>query len=225
MRSFVLAVTVVMSAGACALTPRAPTARVDDAQRPSAAQPAAAAPTQRVDELPSGTLLTVVMDEAVSTGHSRVGEHISARFTTDIGAPRGRAVLPAGARLHGRITALERASQPGGRVLIRLDFDKIDINGRVYPISVQVESAELRIGDQSVHAQSGPLTSPQAGFAAGAILNGAELDRVLGSTPLADGPGSVIGVLIAGGAEAMLLAGSTVTLRTTGPFDLPLQTD
>jgi hypothetical protein len=225
MRSFVAAVAVVMSAGGCALTPRAPTPRVDDAQRVAAAQPVAAAPSQRVDELPSGTLLTVLMDETVSTGHSQVGEHISARFAMDVVPPSGRAVLPAGSRLHGRITALERATQPGGRVLIRLDFDKIDVNGRIYPISVQVESAELRVGDQSVHAQSGPLTSAQAGFSAGAILHGAELDRVRGSAPLADGPGSVIGVLIAGSAEAMLPAGSTVILRMTEPFDVPLQTD
>jgi hypothetical protein len=213
MRQSLIPVLVIAALGACA-----PAAEVETGPPSPAVQ--TAPPPATMDALPTGTVLSVRMDQTVSTETSKVGQPISATVTSAIRTQNGQAVVPAGAKIRGSITGLDDSDHPADRALIRLDFNRLEMNGRSYPLAVEVESAELKVGDRSVQARRGTLVGATAGAVLGAILSGAELDDILKGAVIGAGAGSVIGIVLAGDAEAELPAGSTMSLRTTQQITL-----
>lgn len=178
------------------------------------------APPLNADALPAGGLLTARMDHTVSTDDSKVGDAVSATVAMSIMAQNGETVVPAGARIRGTITGLDDSDHPADRALIRVDFNRLEMYGRSYPLTAEVESAALRVGDRTVHVQRGALAGAAAGAIAGAILRGVELDEILKGAAIGAGAGTVIGIVTGGDVEAELPAGSTITLRTTQQINL-----
>jgi hypothetical protein len=173
-----------------------------------------------MDALPSGTILNARMDQTVSTETSQVGEAITATLTTPILTQLGQTVVPVGAKLHGTITGLDDSDHPAERAVIRLDFNRLSWSGRNYPLTTELETAQLDVGDRSVMARRGTLAGAATGAVLGAILSGAELDDILKGAAVGAGAGSVIGVVLNGDVEAALPAGSSISLRTTQPVTL-----
>ena len=171
------------------------------------------------DVLPSGMVLSARMDQAVSTNMSRVGEAVSATVAQAIIAQNGETVVPIGARIRGTITGLNDSDHPFDRALIRLNFDQLEFNGLRYPLSAELESAQVRVGDRVIAAQKGALAGAAVGAIASAILTGVELDEVLKYAALGAGAGAVIGVVAAGDQDAVVPAGSLLALRTTKSID------
>ena len=211
MRTIIIPLVLVAALGACSSN-----AQVETGPSAGAVQPA---PINN-DVLPSGMLLTASMDQTVSTKASKVGDFVSATVTTRIVAQNGETVVPAGARIRGTITGLDDSDHPLDRALIRIDFNRLEIYGRSFPLTTELEAAQVRVGDHWVNARKGALAGAAVGAIAGAILSGVELAEILKGAAIGAGTGAVIGVITGGDQDAELPSGSTLTLRTTQAIDL-----
>jgi len=162
--------------------------------------------------LPEGTEIQVRLDEPLSSRTARVED----RFEASVAAPvmlDGRVVIPAGPRVRGIVTGVQRAERliKGGR--LDLTFDSIypddrtrrDMRGSVVSIKEKLDT-----GDKA----------KRAGI--GAVLGG-----VIGSV-IAGTKGAIIGAVLGGGGalaaklgeDVELPAGTILTLRLERALDV-----
>lgn len=181
-------------------------------------QPAPATPATAA-ALPTGTMLTVRMNDAISTESSKVGDRFTATVTQPVVAQNGETAVPSGAVVTGTVTGLDDSDHPGDRALIRLSFDQLSFSGESHPLAADIASAQLNVGDRTVEAKRGALTGAAAGAVAAAVLEGVDLADILKGGALGAGAGAVIGVL-SGDVEARIPAGSPMTLQTTQTVSL-----
>lgn len=202
-----LAIAAVALLGACR------TARVETGPGPGpGAQPA---PLPTANAIPAGTLMTVELDQTLSTKRSRVGDRFTARVTTPLVAADGRVVVPRGAVVSGTVTGLDDSDHLGDIAAIRIYFDRLMLRGRTYPFEAEVVDTDVRLEpeDRRRIAERAALGAA-AGAALGAIISGGELEEILLGGALGAGLGTIISLGV-GDVEAALPAGSAMTLRTT----------
>ena len=160
--------------------------------------------------IPAGTAITVRTAAAVTSATAQVEDTVSATTAGDVTVD-GRTVIPAGIRMLGSVTGVERAGRMSGSDRITVRFHTLVYNG----VETPLETAPV--------TRAGPgQTSQNATRIGGGAAVGAILGAVLGGRK-----GAAIGGAIgtAGGsaaaaaqhaAPAVLEAGETLTLRTTG---------
>ena len=186
--------------------PPAPPAPAPTAEPSPAPEPA---PQVTPIALPAGTAITVRTAAAVTSATAQVEDTVSATTAGDVTVD-GRTVIPAGIRMLGSVTAVERAGRMSGSDRITVRFHTLVYNG----VETPLETAPV--------TRAGPgQTSQNATRIGGGAAVGAILGAVLGGRK-----GAAIGGAIgtAGGsaaaaaqhaAPAVLEAGETLTLRTT----------
>jgi hypothetical protein len=129
----------------------------------------------------------------------------------------GSMVVPAGAKIEGRVTALDDSDNAAEPALIRLAFDRIRFNGYSYPFAATiVQSAPRQSGGQSAGATTRNIVIGGAvGAALGGLLSGGDLDKLVIGGAIGAAAGSVVSL----GTEmnATLPAGSTMTVRASEP--------
>jgi hypothetical protein len=177
------------------------------------AQPAPA------DVLPVGAVFDVELDQTIDTEESEVGD----RFTATVKDPvvrNGMTMIPAGARVHGRITGLDDSDHIGDQAAIRLDFETITFNGRTHPLRADITDADIEFegvaGIEEVAKKAG--IGAAAGAALGAIIGG-DLKDILVGGALGAGAGTVVSLGL-GEVEAALPRGTDLTLRTTQSIEV-----
>src|SRR5215207_993957 len=57
--------------------------------------------------LPTGSIVTVTLDQPVGTKTSKVGDTFSATVSEAITASNGQTVVPAGSKIYGKVTGLQ----------------------------------------------------------------------------------------------------------------------
>ena len=192
--------------------PAAPPAAVESRHNDPA--PAPAAPTPPTPQatsitIPAGTAIAVRTADAVTSATARVEDSVSARTIGDVTLD-GRSAIPAGSRLLGSVTAVERAGRMSGSDRIAVRFHTLVYNG----VETPFETALI--------IRNGP---GQASQNASRIGGGAAVGAVLGAI-FGGGRGAAIGGAIGAGggsaaaaaqraAPAILEAGTALTLRTT----------
>ncbi|MCY4636006.1 MAG: hypothetical protein OXG04_16120, partial [Acidobacteria bacterium] len=159
--------------------------------------------------IPAATAITVRTAAAVTSATAQVEDTVSATTAGDVTVD-GRTVIPAGSRMLGSVTAVERTGRMSGSDRITVRFHTLVYNG----VKTPLETAPV--------TRAGPgQTSQNATRIGGGAAVGAILGAVLGGRKGA-AIGSAIGT--AGGsaaaaaqhaAPAVLEAGETLTLRTT----------
>ena len=90
--------------------------------------------------LPPGSIINGILDTTVNSASNNVGDIISASINTPI-IIEGTSSIPAGSKLIGRISSLERANNSGNATpgALSLDFDRIQTpNGEQIPINASV---------------------------------------------------------------------------------------
>jgi hypothetical protein len=170
--------------------------------------------------LPTGATLMATLDQTLGTKVSNAGDMFTATVNTALRAQDGSTVVPAGAKIEGRVTALDDSDNATEPALIRLSFDRIRFDGRTYPFAAAiVQSNPVSTSDQT----SGDRTKQiiiggVVGAALGAILGDRDLDKIIIGGALGAAAGSVISL----GTEvnATLPAGSAMTLRATETITL-----
>jgi hypothetical protein len=145
-----------------------------------------------------------------------VGDTFSATVVDPIVAANGRTVVPAGAKVYGKVTGLQDSNNAGQKAAIRLDFEKININGVERPFEANITATQLQTQGQDTKDET--LKKAGIGAAAGAVLGavigGGDVSKILGGAAIGAAAGTVIS-LGTGEVEAVLPAGSKMTLQTT----------
>jgi hypothetical protein len=197
--------------GGLAIVGCAQTARVE-----AGGDVAAATPVNR-NYLPVGTTMNVRLNQSLGTSSSHEGDAFTATVVDNVMAQNGAVAVPAGATVYGHVTGLHNSSIPGDRSLIRLDFDRINLNGRDYPLEASVASVDVQnqsTGSSSGSTTRGAVTGAAAGAVLGAIVSGGELSKIITGGLLGAAAGTVIS-LGQGGTQSVIPAGSTMTIRST----------
>jgi hypothetical protein len=166
--------------------------------------------------LPTGVVLNVRLDEEIGTEVSKVGDEFTATVTNPVVAQNGETVVPAGAKVHGKVTGLDNSDRVGDAAVIKIDFDELTMNGEDHPFNAKVTATNLqtRGGDTTEETLKKAGVGAAAGAVFGAILSGGDLDKILLGGALGAAAGTAIS-LGAGETEAVLAAGTEMKLETT----------
>ena len=165
--------------------------------------------------LPAGTNIEARLDQTLGTDTNKEGDTFTATVVNAVYAQNGTVIVPAGAKIEGRITALDDSDNATEPSLIRLDFDRISMNGRSYPFDASIERSNVQ--ETSNQSSSDRTRNVLIGAAAGAALGAVIGDGDLKNMVIGGALGAAAGSIVSLGTEvnATLPAGSTMTLRTT----------
>lgn len=206
-RSFTAVLVVALAATACQ---RGATVQSGGAVEPERAPIPATAAT-----LPSGATMTVALDSELGTRQNRVGDNFSATVTHAIVAQNGETVVPAGAKVHGRVIGLQSSTRVGEQAYIQLEFDSLTYGNRRHEFSARVQETRLeeRGAGRDETLQSAGVGAA-AGAVLGAVLSGGSLRGILTGAAAGAAAGTVIS-LGTGDVEAVLPQGTQLRLETT----------
>jgi hypothetical protein len=166
--------------------------------------------------LPTGSTITVALDQQIGTKNSKVGDTFSATVVDAVVAGNGQTVVPAGSKVYGKVTGLQDSNNAGQKAAIRLDFERINVNGVERPFEANITATNL----QTTGNDSRNETLKKAGIGAaagavlGAVIGGGDVSKILGGAAIGAAAGTVIS-LGTGEVDAVLPAGSKMTLQTT----------
>lgn len=165
--------------------------------------------------IPAGARLTATLDQQLGTKVSKAGDVFTATVSQTLYASDGSVVVPAGAKIEGRVTATDDSDNATEPALIRLAFDRIRFNGRSYPFAASiVQSSPVQTGQPSNAERNKQIVIGGAiGAALGGLLSGGDLDKIVIGGALGAAAGSIISL----GTEmnATLPAGSQMTVQAT----------
>lgn len=175
---------------------------------------------QRLEELTikEDSVIGISLETLVSTESAKVEDRVHARVTRDVMVD-GRTAIPNGARLEGVVSQVERAGKFKGRARIGIKFTQVVLNDN-HRLPIQTETI-FRDGD----AAGGEAT---AKIGASAVL-GAVLGSVIGGKKgaaigTAAGAAGGTAVVAKGGRnEAVIPAGTPLTVRLTAPVKITIE--
>ncbi len=167
--------------------------------------------------VPTGTTIAIRMNETLSTEQNKAGDSFTARLERPIVDADGTVIVPAGATVRGRVTAVAPSGRVGQTAAMKLAFEAISFGGESYPLQATVQSAEVQQRTRTSTAESAGKVA--AGAAAGAIL-GQVLGKDKESTLKGAAIGAAAGTAIAMGTtdvDAVLPQGAEVVIRVDQP--------
>jgi hypothetical protein len=135
----------------------------------------------------AGTSFSATTDAEIRSRKNKVGDEITATIGTDVLDTSGRVVIPMGAQMTLRISAIkvsENKSDTSGTV--RLKVKTLSINGRSQPVKASIARLQTHLEGRKINA--GEVAKVGAGAAIGAVLG-----RVLGRSKKAAVIGGVMG--------------------------------
>jgi hypothetical protein len=189
-----------------------------EAQRPP--EPAPAPPAPRFEEvvLPASSVIGLQVDTPLSSERSRIEDRVEARVTRDVLAD-GRVAIPAGSRVIGSVTLVERGGKVKQPARLGVRFHTL----------VLADGREIPLGTEPVYREGESPAGESARKIGGAAIGGAILGAIIGG-----GKGAVIGgatgaaggsaVVMAGDRNAATLApGTVVTVRLSAPATIDVE--
>ena len=189
-------------------------------QTPPRTQPRPQAPQPRTvtQTVPTGTTFAIRMNDRLSTETSKAGDAFTATLTDPIVDAAGNVIVPAGATVRGRVTAVAASNRVGQTAAIKLAFEAISFGGESYPLQASVERADVQQSNRTSGTETAGTIA--AGAAAGAIL-GQVLGKNTESTLKGAAIGAAAGTAIAMGTsdvDAVLAQGAEVVIRLDQPI-------
>jgi hypothetical protein len=200
-----------------------PTAQTPPRQAPpqrTEPRPATPQPRTVTRTVPTGTTFAIRMNEELSTRTSKAGDAFTATLEDPIVDADGTVLVPAGATVRGRVTAVAASDRVGQTAAIKLAFEAISFGGESYPIQASVERADVQTKTRTGVAETAGKVA--AGAAAGAIL-GQVLGKDTESTLKGAAIGAAAGTAIAMGTadvDAVLPRGAEVVIRLDQPITI-----
>ena len=162
-------------------------------------------------QLPVGTTIEVKTNAKLDADHNKVGDSFATTVTDAVVATNGETIVPQGSTIEGHITGLQNAPKTGEPSVIRVDFDRIIINGSSYPFNAGV--TEVKPPNLSNETLQKAGIGAAAGAVLGAIISGADLDKILLGGALGAAAGTVIS--LGTDKEPELPSGTRMKLRVT----------
>ena len=168
-------------------TANTPAGNSSAANSPSGAPAANTTPSQPAPPPPvvidAGTLLTVTIDQTVSSKTNNNGDPFAASLAAPISVG-GVTVLPTGTRARGTVVQAASAGRVKGGAVLALTLDSLTVNGQ--PYSIQTSEFEETIKGRGKRTAIGAGGGAAFGAIIGALAGG--------------GKGAAIGALAGGGA-------------------------
>ena len=165
--------------------------------------------------IPAGMTITATLDKALGTSISKAGDMFTATVSHSHTASNGSVVIPAGAKIEGRVTATDDSDNAAEPALIRLAIDRIRFNGTSYPLSAAIIQSNAMMTSEGSTADRNRniIIGGAVGAALGAILGDKDLDKIVIGGAIGAAAGSIVSL----GTEvnATLPAGSQMTVRAT----------
>jgi len=208
--------------------PRQPERRAPAAAAPPPPPPATEVPGEAplADPVPEeeevlaisvGTRLQAAMMSDISTRTHEAGATFQARVSEPILGANGRELVPAGARVEGRILEARGSTDHDEEAVLLLSVETLVVGGVRYPLRATVEAADM----EATQAASGTRSAATVatGAAAGAVI-GQILGRDTRSTAVGAAAGAAAGAGVAlttRGGHATIREGSILTLRVDEP--------
>ena len=185
-----------------------------------AAESAEEASAEPVATVPAGTMLTLELDETISTSSHNAGDPVTATVTEAVTAADGTVLVPVGSRVSGTVRESERSEGPEDQAVLAFDFRTLTVDGRSYPVTATVENAEPNrtAGDSDAESVAKVAIGTAAGALVGQILGGSE-EATVGGAAAGTLAGAAIAITSQHG-DATLRAGSTITVQVQEPVEL-----
>jgi type IV secretory pathway VirB10-like protein len=184
--------------------------RIDDNQASRAVAPAG----PLYDELvvAADSVIGLEIESSITSERARVEDPVAARVTRDVRVG-DRVAIPAGSRVQGEVTLVERGGRLKERARLGVRFISI----------VLADGTRLPIETDTIFREGDSPTTESAAKIGGAAIGGAILGGILGGAKGAAiggavGAGGGTGVVMAGGRNAATLpSGTPVTVRVQDP--------
>jgi hypothetical protein len=182
--------------------------------------PPSAPPEPQFEELvvPSSSVIGLQVETPVSSDRAQVEDRVDARVTRDVLAA-GRVAIPAGSRVIGAVTIVERGGKIKERARLGVRFHTVVMaDGRQVPLRTE---AILREGDAPTGESARKIGGAAMGGAIlGAIMGGKKGAIIGGAT----GAGAGTAAVMAGDRNAATLpAGTVVTVRLSAPASIEVE--
>jgi hypothetical protein len=167
--------------------------------------------------VPVGTRMLAAMETTLSTRTHEAGAVFQARVHEPILGAHGRELVPAGARIEGRVLESSGTTDHDEEAVLLLAVESLVVNGARLPLRATVEAADLEL----TAADSGTRSAAKVatGAAAGAVI-GQILGRDTRSTVTGAAAGAAAGAGVAvttRGGHATIREGSVLTIRVDEP--------
>ena len=117
-------------------------------------------PASAREALPQAALLDLILETAIDSATSAVGDEVTARLGSDV-KKGGTVLIPKGARVAGRITMLSRIPQPAPHFEVRLNFFTLEFGRRQADFTARLE-AIMGVGGASTY-KTPAMRVPYAG--------------------------------------------------------------
>jgi len=174
-------------------------------------------PASATSAVPAGTALRASLDQRLSTTESNVNDTFTMTLQTPVLSADRQTVIPAGARITGRVTAVRRSADVATPAILRLEFSNIQWQGRNVGFQADIEETDVR---REGRTTDDALRGAAAGAAAGAVLGTIirrDVRGALTGAAIGAGAGTVISLGLSD-QDAVLESGTEMTLRTTEPI-------
>jgi hypothetical protein len=187
-----------------------------DAPRPTEPRAVEAKPTDnrtadpkaiepKTIEIKKDAVIGIHLDQTLTSDTARLDDRITARVARDV-VVDGRTAIPAGARLEGAVTLVER-NQATGRGKLGIRFATLVLG----------DNTRIAIQTDTIFRESDPIGEPSAAIGAGAAL-GAMLSKPgIRAQTIARGPAPSPGPYK---QDARIPSGSSLTVKLTAALTL-----
>ena len=168
--------------------------------------------------IPASAVVGLQVETPLSTEHARLEDRVRARVTRDVSAD-DRVAIPAGSRVVGSVTMVERGGKMKERARLGVRFHTL----------VLADGTEVPLSTEAIYREGDSPSAESARKIGGAAVGGAILGAIMGGKK-----GAVLGGATgaAGGTAAVmhgdrnaatLPAGTVVTVRLTAPVSIEVE--
>jgi type IV secretory pathway VirB10-like protein len=168
--------------------------------------------------LPAASVIGVQVETALSSERARIEDRVEARVTRDVMA-NGRVAIPAGSRVLGSVTLVDKGGKVKERARLGIRFHTV----------VLADGSDLALNTEPFFRDGESPAGDSAKKIGGAAIGGAILGAILGG-----GKGAVLGGTAgaAGGTAATMAgdrnpatiaSGSIVSVRLSSPVTIPVE--
>jgi len=178
------------------------------------------APRSVTATVPVGATMSLTLDETLSTETNVAGDAFTATLSAPVLDVDGAVLIPAGAKVRGRVTQVQKSGRIGETAILNLAFEAVSFDERTYPLEASVVSA-------NPERVSRTTTAENVGKVATGAVAGAILGHVLGKDKKSAVKGAVVGAAagtaIAMGTadvDAVLKQGSAMVIKLDAPITM-----
>jgi len=177
-------------------------------------------PKPRFDDVmvKEDSVIGIRLDSTISTATAKVEDKVTAHVVRDVTVD-GRTAIPSNARLEGVVAVVERAGKFKDRARLGIKFQSLLLaDGTRTPIQTEMI---FREGDSPTGAATSKVgASAVVGTILGAAIGGKK-GAAIGATVGA--AGGTAAVMASDQKEAVLTAGTPLTVRLTGPVTVSVE--